>query len=81
MHFSNLFIVAVHYTHNTCYVLLQLLTVPMYTLWSLHNNLNILILLLWTPRVGSVTDYFKDLATALKNTANRCFGRISYFLL
>ena len=32
---SNLFIVAVHYTHiNTCYVLLLLLTAPMHTMLS-----------------------------------------------
>ena len=34
--FSNLFIVAVHYTHiNTCYVFLLLLTVPIYTMQSI----------------------------------------------
>ena len=34
--FSNLFFVAVHYTHiNTCYVLLLLLTEPMYTMLSI----------------------------------------------
>ena len=33
--FSNLFIVAVHYTHiNTCYIMLLLLTSPMYTTLS-----------------------------------------------
>ena len=33
--FSNLFVVAVHYTHiNTCYVLFLLLTAPMYTMLS-----------------------------------------------
>ena len=44
---TSVFIAAVHYTHiNTCYVLLLLLTVTLYTICPLQNNRTYYILLL-----------------------------------
>ena len=59
--FSNLFIVAVHYTHiNINYVLL---TVPMYTMLPTtnHQNISYLVVIVDCTNVGSATASLEDI--------------------
>ena len=85
--FPVLFIVAVLYTNiNTCYVLLLLLSVPMYTMLSTtkqsEKNIAYLVANVGCTHIGSATTSFKDLVTLYRRTLQQIsWYRISYGLL